>query len=922
VKENQEKDKIESKPDKNEKQNKSNKLTGLKEANNSSEAKNGDQKLNGDIGSKTNKEQVDQVDQSFLEELERLKRQANEADDVAKTLRKTFAQGIEDLLLQAGASRSSSTNYVNTASTLVNTASTPVNTASIPVYTASPSRNITSLEDIYEVPNDEIFAHASYDDEGAVADFINLESTVNEELLQFKTQPVWILVELPFRKKGHRQEEGIDYDEVFAPVARIEVIKIFLAFASYMGFIVYQMDVKSAFLYGKIDKELYVSQPSGFIDPKFPKKVYKVVKALYGLHQAHRAWYATLSTFLVKSGYRKGIIDNTLFIKKDKKDIMPVQVYVDDIIFGSTKKSWCDEFEALMKSRFQMSSMGELTFFLDYRFQVTPKTSHLYVLKRIFRYLKGQAKVGLWYPRESSFDLEAYSDSDYAEANLDRKSTTRGCQFLSRRLFSWQCKKQAIIATSTTEAEHHFIRDAYEKKLIHVLKIHTDDNVADLLIKAFDVSSKDFSNPLMADSLPKNYMVLNSPWFTSKELASPKQMALGKDFSNPLMANSLPKTIWLSMHHVIAIKHWPFQSKRLLQKARILELKRRYFKDYRSVIQYAVSIKEDTVEGKGIGTDELLESNKKLVPASKVVREDPGEPIRVPYMINGKIHYITNDDINAHLEKEDKIKKASEEAKMFEMTKTGMIKDKFKKAQDAKHLVLKREHSRKAKRAIEFRKKMFEQYMWTTSSRLKPEPITNFKIHPNTKPTVLTIYRVNDRKKFQAHNPFKLADFGVTELDELGPIIQKKKNTIVKDLMTSLGKRYERLKKIPKELMIQSALPTPVPEQATSKSSGRKRKHMELEPEIKVPGLECNKSLPEGVSFVKNMVIKEPGYGIFFIDVFADQAFQRWNDIHKVGVDSHFIPSNGLNDQDPRECQFSLKLRKFIVEHLDQEKLE
>nr|GEV97227.1 ribonuclease H-like domain-containing protein [Tanacetum cinerariifolium] len=150
--------------------------------------------------------------------------------------------------------------------------------------------------------------------------------------------------------QGHRQEEGIDYDEVFALVARIEAIRIFLAFASYMGFIVYQIDVKSTFLYGKIDEEVYVSQPLGFIDPKFPNKVYKVVKDLYGLHQASRAWYATLSTFLVQSRYKRGLIDKTLFINKDKKDIMLVQVYVDDIIFDFTKKSWCDEFEALMKN--------------------------------------------------------------------------------------------------------------------------------------------------------------------------------------------------------------------------------------------------------------------------------------------------------------------------------------------------------------------------------------------------------------------------------------------------------------------------------------------------------------------------------------------------------------------------------------------
>ncbi|GJS13344.1 putative ribonuclease H-like domain-containing protein [Tanacetum coccineum] len=451
---------------------------------------------------------------------------------------------------------------------------------------------------------------------------------MQEELLQFKLQKVWNLADLPkgkraigakwvYRKKkdkrgivvrnkarlvaqGYTQEEGIDYDEVFAPVARIEVIRLFLAYASFMGLIVYQMDVKSAFLYEK---------------------------ALYGLHQAPRAWYETLSTYLLENRYRRGSIDKTLFIKKDRGDILLVQVYVDDIIFGSTKKSLCVEFEQMMHKRFQMSSMGELTFFLGFqvqqkedgilisqdkyvadilkkfnfttvkaastpietnkalnkdeeaedvdvhlyrsiigslmylttsrpdimfavcacaRFQVTPKTSYLHALKKIFRYLKGQPKLGLWYPRDSPFDFEAFFDSDYAGASLDRKSTTGGCQFLGKKLILWQCKKQTIVANSTTEAEyvstanccghvlwiqnqmldygfnfmnikihidnesticivknpvfhsktkhieirHHFIRDSYEKKLIQVIKIHTDHNVADLLTKAFDVSRK------------------------------------------------------------------------------------------------------------------------------------------------------------------------------------------------------------------------------------------------------------------------------------------------------------------------------------------------------------------------------------------------------------------------------------------------
>nr|GEU51693.1 hypothetical protein [Tanacetum cinerariifolium] len=202
---------------------------------------------------------------------------------------------------------------------------------------------------------------------------------MHEELLQFKMQKVWILVNLPHGKRaigtkwvfknkkdergimvrnkarlvaqGHTQEEGIDYEEVFALVARIESIRLFLAYASYMGFMVYQMGVKSAFLYGTIEREVYVCQPPGFEDPDHPDKVYKVVKALYGLHQALRAW--------------------------QKWDILLVQIYVDDIIFGATNKDLCKSFEKLMKDKFQTSLMGELTFFLG--LQVKQKKDGIFI---------------------------------------------------------------------------------------------------------------------------------------------------------------------------------------------------------------------------------------------------------------------------------------------------------------------------------------------------------------------------------------------------------------------------------------------------------------------------------------------------------------------------------------------------------------
>nr|GFD21473.1 putative ribonuclease H-like domain-containing protein [Tanacetum cinerariifolium] len=152
--------------------------------------------------------------------------------------------------------------------------------------------------------------------------------------------------------QGHTQEEGIDYEEVFAPLARIKAIRLFLAYTSFMGFPVYQMDVKSAFHYDTIEEEVYVCQPPGFEDPKYPDKVYKVVKALYGLHQAPRAWYETLSTYLLENGFQRGTIDQILFIKKQQKDIILVKIYVDDIIFGATNKALCQSFEKRMKDKF------------------------------------------------------------------------------------------------------------------------------------------------------------------------------------------------------------------------------------------------------------------------------------------------------------------------------------------------------------------------------------------------------------------------------------------------------------------------------------------------------------------------------------------------------------------------------------------
>ncbi|KAJ9538587.1 hypothetical protein OSB04_031320 [Centaurea solstitialis] len=178
--------------------------------------------------------------------------------------------------------------------------------------------------------------------------------------------------------QGYCQEEGIDYDETFAPVARLEAIRIFLAYVSHRGFKVYQMDVKSAFLNGKLKEEVYVKQPPGFESEKYPNHVYFLDKALYGLKQAPRAWYERLSTFLLSHNFHRGTTNITLFYEKLNDDILLVQVYVDDIIFGSIDTSMCKEFEPLMQSEFEMSMMGELTFFLGLQVKQSMIRRHIY----------------------------------------------------------------------------------------------------------------------------------------------------------------------------------------------------------------------------------------------------------------------------------------------------------------------------------------------------------------------------------------------------------------------------------------------------------------------------------------------------------------------------------------------------------------
>nr|GEZ94989.1 retrovirus-related Pol polyprotein from transposon TNT 1-94 [Tanacetum cinerariifolium] len=173
--------------------------------------------------------------------------------------------------------------------------------------------------------------------------------------------------------RGYCQEKGIDFEESFAPVARLEAIRIFLAYAAHKNMVVYQMDVKTAFLNGNLREEVYVSQPNGFVDSDNPNHVYKLKKALYGLKQAPRTWYDMLSSFLLSQDFSKGSVDPTLFIRRNGNDLLMVQIYVDDIIFAASTLELRDLFANLMCSKFKMSMMGKISFFLGLHISQSPR---------------------------------------------------------------------------------------------------------------------------------------------------------------------------------------------------------------------------------------------------------------------------------------------------------------------------------------------------------------------------------------------------------------------------------------------------------------------------------------------------------------------------------------------------------------------
>nr|GEX03308.1 copia protein [Tanacetum cinerariifolium] len=294
----------------------------------------------------------------------------------------------------------------------------------------------------------------------------------NQKLNQFIANDVWELVPQPrnmkiigtkwvFRNKlykngvvsqnkarlvaqGYNQQKGIDYDETYASVARLESIRILLANACALDFKLFQMDVKSTFLNGFINEDVYVAQPPRFIDFEKPDHVYKLKKALYGLKQAPKAWYDRLKAFFIKHEYKMGMVDNILFTKKKSSNIIIAQINVDDIIFGLTCQDMCDEFAKITRDEFEMSMMRKLNFF---GLQIK------------------QMENGLSYPKGTGIEIVVNANSDHAGDYVNRKSTSGICTFVGCCLTSWFSKKQIALAISTTKAEYISTEKACQQAL-------------------------------------------------------------------------------------------------------------------------------------------------------------------------------------------------------------------------------------------------------------------------------------------------------------------------------------------------------------------------------------------------------------------------------------------------------------------------
>nr|GFA27926.1 copia protein [Tanacetum cinerariifolium] len=267
--------------------------------------------------------------------------------------------------------------------------------------------------------------------------------------------------------RGYRQEEGIDFEESFAPVARLEAIQIFLTYATHKNMVVYQIDVKTTFLNGNLREEDYVSQSNGFVDQDNPNHVYKLKKDLYGLKQAPRAWYDMLSSFLISQNFSKGSVDPTLFIRRNGNILLLVQIYVDDIIFAASTPELCDLFSKLMCLKFKMSMMGKISFFLGLQISQSPRVDTPMVEKSKLN----EDKEG-----------KVIDPSHYHDYGLGFNKISMYCD--NKSAIALCCNNVQHSRSKHIDIRYHFIKEQVENGVIELYFVNTEYQLDDLFTKA------------------------------------------------------------------------------------------------------------------------------------------------------------------------------------------------------------------------------------------------------------------------------------------------------------------------------------------------------------------------------------------------------------------------------------------------------
>nr|GEU80133.1 copia protein [Tanacetum cinerariifolium] len=369
-----------------------------------------------------------------------------------------------------------------------------------------------------------------------------------------------------------------EHERLQSPVARLESIRILLAYAYALEYKLFQMDVKSAFMNAFINEEVYVTQPSGFIDFEKSDHVYKIKKALYGLKQEPKAWYDRLKAFLIKHEYKIGMGDNTLFTKKKSSNLIIVQIYIDDIIFVSACQDMCDEFAKIMHDEFEMSMMGELNFFIGQ--QIKQMKDGIFFnqskyIKEILKKFGLEESKPMKTPMSSDtkltkdeecesvtiIEIVVYADSDHARDYVDRKSTSGICTFVGCCLTSWFSKKQTALAISTTEAEYVSVRKAYSNLTLknYISHPHCEalkraaepgkssmSRDGSIFVYNLDVLREQFAGLVIQRGLPFNHFDDEQIMKAFQKYLQPKYIHRAiafEDFSAPHSASALAKTL-------------------------------------------------------------------------------------------------------------------------------------------------------------------------------------------------------------------------------------------------------------------------------------------------------------------------------------------------------------------------------------------